>query len=162
MSDGLVLFGASHSITWQQECARAVVIFAYGLAAIRLAGRRLFGKWAALDIIVSIVIGSNLSRALTGNAPLWGTLAGTSLLLFLHWGLARAATLSPMVSKLFEGGPIVLARNGMPSADTLRSENVSAVDIGEALRQAGLHEQDEAEIITLEPSGKITILKRAT
>ena len=65
------------------------MIFVFGLALVRLAGRRVFGKWAALDIVVSIIIGSNLSRALTGNAPLWGTLAGTALLMALHWLLAK-------------------------------------------------------------------------
>jgi len=48
-----------------QECVRTVLVFAYGLLLVRLAGRRIFGKWSALDIIVSIMVGSNLSRALT-------------------------------------------------------------------------------------------------
>jgi hypothetical protein len=39
-----------------------------------VAGRRVFGRWAALDIVVAIVVGSNLSRALTGAAQLGGTL----------------------------------------------------------------------------------------
>lgn len=56
-----------------------------GSPAVRIAGKRVFGKWAALDIIVSIMAGSNLSRALTGNAPLGGTLAATSLLMGLHY-----------------------------------------------------------------------------
>jgi uncharacterized membrane protein YcaP (DUF421 family) len=38
------------------------------LAIVRFVGRRVFGEWAALDIIVSIVVGSNLSRALTGSS----------------------------------------------------------------------------------------------
>src|SRR3954451_21763678 len=61
-----VLFGPTGQIAWGQECARAVVIFGYGLVLVRIAGRRIFANWAALDTIVSIVIGSSLSRALTG------------------------------------------------------------------------------------------------
>ena len=64
------VFGAMGDVSWFQECARSVLIFAYGLALVRSAGRRIFGKWSALDIIVAFVIGSNLSRALTGGAPL--------------------------------------------------------------------------------------------
>src|SRR5690242_20367418 len=86
------IFGVGAQTTmhleWWQECARAVLIFAYGFILLRLTGRRIFGKWAALDIIVSIIIGSNLSRALTGQAPLGGTLLSTTLLIALHWLLA--------------------------------------------------------------------------
>ena len=76
------VFGITPHITWTQECARAVVIFVYGFAIVRFVGRRVFGKWAALDIIVSVIVGSNLSRALTGSAELWGTLAATTLWMF--------------------------------------------------------------------------------
>ncbi|MGH8291183.1 MAG: hypothetical protein ACREV7_19635 [Steroidobacteraceae bacterium] len=41
---------------------------------MRLAGRRTFARWSALDMIVSIIMGSSLSRALTGAAPLGGTI----------------------------------------------------------------------------------------
>lgn len=66
------IFGQMKDLTTGQECGRAVLIFAYGFAMVRVLGRRVFGKWAALDIIISIIVGSNLSRALTGSAPLWG------------------------------------------------------------------------------------------
>ena len=45
------IFGGAAPIGWAQECARAALIFFYGLALVRLAGRRVFGKWAALDIM---------------------------------------------------------------------------------------------------------------
>src|SRR5918911_703391 len=105
------VFGSDNHLAWWQECARAVVIFAYGLALVRLAGRRVFGKWAALDIIVSIVVGSNLSRALTGSAALWETLAATTLLMALHWALSHAAARSPRLSHLLEGRSIHLGRD---------------------------------------------------
>ena len=45
------LVGLTGHVTWWQECVRAVMVFAYGLAIVRIAGRRVFGKWSALDII---------------------------------------------------------------------------------------------------------------
>src|ERR687885_300502 len=102
------VFGPTGHITWAQECARALVVFIYGLALVRVAGRRVFGKWAALDIIVSIVVGSNLSRALTGSADLGGTLAATTLLMALHWILSHLAASFPTLSRVFEGRPVNL------------------------------------------------------
>ena len=61
---------------------------------------------------VSIVIGSNLSRALTGNAPLFGTLAATTLMFALHWILAHAAMRFVPLSTMLEGRAVILAEAG--------------------------------------------------
>ena len=37
-------------ITWWQMTLRGVLVFFYGLALVRLAGARIFGKLAAFDI----------------------------------------------------------------------------------------------------------------
>ncbi len=51
------IFGTSDHVSLAQECARAALIFFFGLALVRLSGRRVFAKWSALDIIVSITHG---------------------------------------------------------------------------------------------------------
>src|SRR3954453_7859895 len=126
------IFGSGSDLAWYQECARAAVIFVYGLALVRIAGRRIFGKWWALDIVVSIVIGSNLSRALTGNAQLWGTLAATTLLVALHWVLAQLGVSFSGVSRLVEGRPAELARHGAVRGSALGRHAVSQADLDEA------------------------------
>ncbi|OHV74394.1 hypothetical protein [Ensifer sp. LCM 4579] len=84
------LLGApTQEITWWQMTVRAVIVFAYGLIAIRFAGRHAFGKSSALDIVLSVIIGSSLSRALTGNAPLVATLAAMTALVAIHAILSR-------------------------------------------------------------------------
>jgi uncharacterized membrane protein YcaP (DUF421 family) len=153
------IFGDHGSLTMAQECARAVLIFAFGLLLVRLAGRRVFGKWSALDIIVSIIIGSNLSRTLTGNAPLWGTLLASTLLMALHWLLALAAARWSAVSHLLEGRSIELGRDGRVSDDVRVRHAVSEADLNQALRSKGLRTPEEAKLIVLEPSGAIDVLK---
>jgi uncharacterized membrane protein YcaP (DUF421 family) len=153
------VFGNGPNLAWYQECARAALIIVYGLALVRIAGRRIFGKWSALDIVVSIVIGSNMSRALTGSAQLWGTLAATTLLVALHWVLARLVASSPALSRIIEGGAIELARHGAPTPSVRERYAISQSDLAEALRQSGVDDIAAARAITLEPSGKITVLK---
>ncbi len=153
------IFGTNSGLSWWQECARAVVILVYGLALVRVAGRRVFGKWSALDIVVSIIVGSNLSRALTGNASMMGTLLATTLLMLLHWILAQLAARSPRVSELLEGAQIVLVRDGKADPARLRKQSISQADLNEALRQQSLEHVGHARLISLEPSGKITVLK---
>lgn len=155
------LFGEPGHLSVLQECARALLIFFYGLLLVRLAGRRIFGKWGALDIIVSIVVGSNLSRALTGGAPLLGTMAATTLLIALHWVLAHLAARSPAVSHAVEGRAVALTdANGVNSKMQVRHA-VTEADLNEALRQTGIERVEDARQLTLEPSGKITVLKKS-
>jgi len=153
------VFGPTGHITWAQECTRAALIFVYGLAIVRLAGRRVFGKWAALDIVVSIIVGSNLSRALTGSAPLWGTLVATALLMVLHWLLAQGVARSKRVSQIVEGSAVELAREGTHDRSQILQHAISEGDLAEALRQAGVERVSDTRLIALEPSGKITVLK---
>jgi uncharacterized membrane protein YcaP (DUF421 family) len=153
------LFGHKNDLDIWQECARAILIFVYGLLLVRVAGRRIFGKWSALDIVLSIIIGSNLSRAMTGGAPLGGTLAATTLLVVLHWLLAQMSARVPAVSNVLEGRAIVIRRGGETAERDRTWHAISHADLAEAPRQSGVEKPEDADRITLEPSGKITVLK---
>ncbi len=119
----------------------------------------MFGKWAALDIIVSVIVGSNLSRALTGQASLGGTLAATTALMVLHWLLAQAAARSAWLAGILEGTPIELGRGGSVDQAAMRRNSVSHRDLDEALRQSSVEDVSKTHRVVLEPSGKITVLK---
>jgi uncharacterized membrane protein YcaP (DUF421 family) len=79
------------TITWWQMSVRAVLNFAYALTLYRVLPRRAYGGSANVDTVLTVIIGSNLSRALTGNAPLVETMAATTLMGGLHYLLALAA-----------------------------------------------------------------------
>jgi uncharacterized membrane protein YcaP (DUF421 family) len=151
------VFGGTGELTWLQECARAALIFFYGLFLFRIAGRRAFAKWSALDIIVSIVVGSNLSRALTGPVPLGGTLAATTLMMFLHWLFAKLAARSSSFSRLVEGSSVQLAQAGAVAREVLVKHAVSDADLIEAVRSVGLDDTSKTRVVI--PSGKISVLK---
>jgi uncharacterized membrane protein YcaP (DUF421 family) len=136
------------------------VVFCYGLVMVRVAGRRVFGKWAALDFIVSIIVGSSLSRAITGTADLGGTLASTTLIMLLHWILAHAAARWEGLSKIIEGAPLPLARDGKADHAAFLRGSISRRDLEEALRRSGVEHIDDTKLIVLEPSGQITVLKK--
>ncbi len=153
------VFGTQGHVNAAQECARAGLIFLAGLALVRLVGRRVFGKWAALDITVAIMVGSSLSRAITGSVPLVGTLLASVLLMALHWLLAHATARWPLVSRLAEGRPVQLAIDGRLAEHQARRWAISAADLAEALRQSGVDHLGQTRLLVLEPSGKISVLK---
>lgn len=163
MSQFLIeLFGAQNHITILQEADRAVLIFAYGLLLLRLSGPRMFGRLSALDITIMIMVGSALARAMTGNAPLLGTMIAASVMTALHVALAHGVARSGTVARLIEGEAVTLIRNGHVDHKMRKRNKISEADMREALRQEGVNGEahvDNVKLMTLEPSGKLSVIK---
>jgi uncharacterized membrane protein YcaP (DUF421 family) len=158
----IALFGVQNHLTISQEAARAVLIFGYGLLLLRLSGRRMFGHWSALDIVVSIMIGSALARAMTGGAPLAGTMAAALVLAMLHVGLGHLVARSSRLGHVVEGVSVDLVDHGEIDHKARKRHMVSQSDLREALRQHGIDGEahvGNAKRVTLEPSGKISVIK---
>jgi uncharacterized membrane protein YcaP (DUF421 family) len=155
-----LIFGSKEHINAWQECARALVIFPYGLLLIRLVGRRVFGKWSALDFIISIIVGSALGRVMTGGAPLLATLAACTFLMALHWALAHYAARHKFFSWILEGSAVHLAEHGKLDHRKMLAHNITVADLDEALREKGIEEVSETKLITIEPSGKINVVPK--
>ena len=156
------IFGGLKDLTAGQECARAVLIFFYGLVMLRLSGKRTFAHMSAIDLVISIIVGSNLSRAMTGDVPLWGTLATVAVLVVLHLLMAHAVARSPFWSKWIEGNPVILARGGCIDDSARLRCKISMCDLDESLREQGLDglaEIDKTRKLVLEPNGKISVVK---
>lgn len=147
-------------IAWWQMSIRAMLIFFAGLVLARLAGRRAFGKYTALDIIFAVIIGSSLSRALTGNAPFLPTLAACGMLVVLHWLTVEIARRSPELDRFLKGSALPLIRDGRLDRRAMARAGVSDGDIEEALRQHGRLRVEEVKLAMLERNGDISLIAR--
>src|SRR4051812_43793837 len=94
------VFGVQNHLTTFQEGARAILIFTYGLLLLRTSGSRMFGHWSALDIVITIMVGSALARAMTGSAPLVGTMVAAAIMAFLHVALGHWVARNQKVAHL--------------------------------------------------------------
>src|SRR5690349_3159817 len=117
-----------------QFCARAFILFLYGILCIRVAGRRTFSNLSPLDIFVAIVVGSNISRAMTGKAPFLPTLLATMLIVLLHRLVAMATVRSNWLARFVKGRPITLVRDGIIDSKAMLHANISDDDLLEGLR----------------------------
>lgn len=156
------VFGVQNHLSTLQEAARAVLIFAYGMVLLRMVGPRMFGQWSALDIVITIMVGSALARAMTGSAPLIGTMAAAAIMAFLHATLACWVARNDVVARLIEGKAVTLIDHGHVDHDARKRAKISKSDVHEALRQEGV--DGEAHIanvksMTLEPSGHLSVVK---
>lgn len=147
------------TVAWWQMCIRAVIIFAVGLAIIRISGARTFTRGSPLETVVAIIFGSNLSRALTGNAPFWPVILATILLVLLHALLAQAAIRSRLVAYLVKRPPVTLAKEGLLDRRQMSRQGVDEGDVDASLREHGVTELEQVRLAMLERDGKISVVK---
>jgi uncharacterized membrane protein YcaP (DUF421 family) len=149
------------TLSWWQMSIRGAILFGFAVALLRIGGGRVFGKNTALDIIISVILGSNISRAITGNSPLVPTIVATIVLFVLHGGLANLACRSDLVSRVAKGRETQLVDDGEILWKAMRSEGIAQGDLEEVMRLNGF----EAEIADiraayLERNGEISVIMR--
>ena len=114
---------------------RAVVVFCFGVFLARVADRRMLGHNAGFDIMLLVVLGSVLSRAINGQAPFFPTLGAGAVLVGLHHIVATIACRSHWFSQLLKGEPRTLVRDGKVDRAGLRRSNITEKDLDENLRE---------------------------
>lgn len=143
-----------------QLCARALLLFFYGVLCMRIAGRRSFSSLTPFDIFIAIVVGSNISRVMTGDIPVLGALAATMVVVILHRVMAMATMRSNWLARFVKGKPDILVRDGVIDESALRRHGVSHDDLAEALRVKGMEKPEDARLVTFERGGKISVIAR--
>lgn len=148
-------------LTAGEVALRTTVIYVFGLVAVRLADKRVLGKNTAFDVVVGVVLGSVLSRAINGTAPLFATMAGVVVLMVLHWLLAFASSRSHSLGVLLKGNARPLVRDGQILWDEMRRNHISVGDLLEMLRLRGrLTNAEEVGMACLERNGEISAIPR--
>jgi len=153
-----LLIGPDEAAQPWQMAVRAVIIFVFGIACIRIAGRRTFSNATPLDIIVAIVVGSNLSRIMTGKANFLGGLAASLVIVLLHRLMAMATLRWRWLERAAKGSPVVLVRDGAADPAAMTRHGISQADLEEALRTEGVETVGNVRLATLESGGKISVV----
>jgi uncharacterized membrane protein YcaP (DUF421 family) len=107
-----------------------------------------------------LIVGSNLSRAMTGKAPFWPALAATLLLVVLHRVFAILTIRWAWLAKVMKAEPVVLVRDGVEDRKAMLRHGIGDQDLREGLRLEQAEEPGEVRLATLENSGKISVIRR--
>ena len=150
------------AMPWWEFVLRAVVVYGALLLFVRLAGKRAVGQFTPFDLILVVLLGNAVQNSLLGDDhSLLGGLILAATLIGLNWTIGVVSARSRKMDRLFEGDPVLLARNGEVYHRVLRRENISEADFGEAMRQSDCAGPDEIALALLETNGKISVVKRA-
>jgi uncharacterized membrane protein YcaP (DUF421 family) len=116
---------------------RTIVIYFATLTIVRLGSRRMLGAGSAFDVVVGIMLGSIMSRAINSDAPLLPTLGSGAALVALHWLIATLAYHVDWLGPIVKGSRHLLVRDGQVREDALREANLTRRDVVVQIRSAG-------------------------
>jgi hypothetical protein len=91
---------------------RTIIIYGFTLAIIRLGSKRFLSKATAFDVIVAIMLGSVMSRAIDGSTPFFTTLLAGVVLLGMHWLFAVLAYQTGWFGSYVKGERVLLVEDG--------------------------------------------------
>lgn len=150
------------AMPWWEFVLRAIVVYVVLLAMLRLSGKRTVGQFAPFDLLVVVLLGTAVQNSLIGeDFSLLGGLILAATLIGCNWLVGFATARSRVLDHLAEGSPVLLARDGELFPAVLRRQNISRLDVDEALRDNGIDDLSRAALVTLEVDGTITVVPRA-
>ncbi len=157
----LALGEEPRSFSTLEMSLRAILVYLAGWAILRAGGNRFLGRETAFDIVLGFVLGSTLSRAINGSAPLLVTLAACALLVLLHQVLAWLTYRSHRFGILMKGRAEPLIQDGQVIERSLRRHQISKGDLEEALRLNGrVAEPGQVQEARFERNGDISVLEK--
>lgn len=138
---------------------RALAIYVIALAIVRLGSKRFLSRATAFDVVVAIMLGSIIGRAINGSAPFFPTVAAACLLVGLHWAFAALSFHTDRFGALVKGSPVLLVRDGQIQWEGMRKAAVSERDLAESLRMQGMEpDVSSIRLAHLERNGRISIV----
>ena len=138
---------------------RAVVVYIVTVLMIRLGKKRFMGRATAFDVILGIMLGSIVSRAVTGNAPFFPALVAPAVLVVMHWLFSAVAMRWHGFGHAIKGRPTLLIRSGNVDWDAMRKTHMTEHDLWEDLRGKGVSRLQQVGEARLERSGRVSVIK---
>ncbi|MFL6696189.1 MAG: DUF421 domain-containing protein [Vitreoscilla sp.] len=151
------LFGDDTDLNVLQMTLRAVAVFLFTLALIRLAGRRSLGQHRAFDTCTTVLMGAVLSRGVVGASPFWPTIAAGATIVLLHRFVAMASLRWPWFESLISGDKREIVKDGRRDDEEMRKGLITMRDLDEAVRKKSGDESFPLERAVLERDGSITV-----
>ncbi len=157
---GVVLGLDQDKLTFWQMAIRALIVYASAVAMVRLGEKRFLGRNTAFDVILGIVLGSVISRAITGSAPFFPTVGAGFVLVGLHWAMAAGSFHLDWLGTLIKGSERELVKEGEILWDEMQKSHISKKDLMGALRMNGSSELDSVKSAHFERSGDISFITK--
>ncbi len=144
-----------------QVVARTVVVYVLALLIIRFGKRRFMGNFSAVDILLGFVVGSIMSRGITGSISILNMLVVLAILFGLHWGIATISYHWKGFAATIDNDPRELINDGEIDKDAMNKSKITEAELARALREKGhVESAKNVRSAKLEPDGEITVIAK--
>lgn len=140
---------------------RTTAVYLFLLVMVRIMGKREIGQLSPFDLVVAITIGELAAVALELESDLVKALVPIALIALLELLLSYASLKSHVLRRLITGSPTVVIENGRIHYENLKRNRYNTSDLLSQLREKDVFSPGEVEYAILEPSGRLSVLKRS-
>lgn len=140
---------------------RTIVIYVVGLLIIRVGKRRFMGSFTTFDILLGFVVGSVMSRAITGTVRFIDMFIVICVLVGLHWIIAVISFYSDRLSSFIKSSERKLVVDGKIIEEAMRKSKIGKNDLMQALREEGnIEDVEDVKTAYIERDGQITVIPK--
>lgn len=138
---------------------RSSVVYALLIVVFRLAGKRHVAQLSLIDFILILLVSNAVQNAMVGeDTTLGGGIVAALTLVAINVILTKLTVKNKFISKIVEGEPKLLLRDGNVLANVLNKENLTIQELEEAVRKAGHNNLSEVALAILETDGSISVI----
>jgi uncharacterized membrane protein YcaP (DUF421 family) len=145
-----------------QVAARAIVVYVLGVAIVRLGKSRVLSRTTPVDVLLGFILGSLLSRGVTGHASISGTTIASLAMVALHWVITALACRSHWLGNLLKGHSRLIVKDGHALEGAMRQSHISRHDLLEQLRLHGVENVAAVQAAYKERNGEISVIPGPT
>ena len=147
-------------ITYTEKLLRTLIVYAFLIVCLRLAGRRELSQLNSFDLVVLLLLSNTVQNAIIGpDNSLVGGLFGAAVLLVANWALIRTLYRHGRLDEL-EGKPELLIANGQLQRNNLEREMITPSEIEAAARRQGLASLAHVKECRLETGGALSFVEK--
>src|SRR5207253_2744216 len=144
-----------------EKIIRPILVYAFLIAGLRLAGKRELAQLNAFDLVVLLTLSNTVQNAIIGNDnSVTGGILGATTLLVVNYVVVRFLYFHEPLDRLIEGEPEVLIDKGTLRKDALGKELITLSELEEAAHKQGFASLDSIDRAVLEPGGSISFVAK--
>ena len=144
-----------------EKIIRPILVYAFLIAGLRLAGKRELAQLNAFDLVVLLTLSNTVQNAIIGNDnSVSGGIIGATTLLVVNYIVVRFLYFHEPLDRLIEGEPEVLIDCGQLKKEVLEKELITVQELEEAAHKQGFASLDLIDRAILEPGGAISFLAK--
>ena len=140
---------------------RATSVFTFLFLVCRIWGRKHMGQLSPFDFILLLIISECFQSALQGEEKsITGGMIALTTLVSLNTILSRTTFFSRRLEKIIDGAPKILIKDGIVDEEMRKKEVLSYQDLYTALRMEGVLEIKDVVQATIEPNGRLSVVRK--